>query len=64
MMGLAQPAKRPRGRPRKGQGRMDYTVDCRAPSEFGEGRTLRGDEFKRRKAELERLDRERREKVK
>lgn len=64
MMGLMEaPLKRKRGRPRKGQGPIDYTVDCREPSEFGEGRSLKGEEFKRRKKELERLDRERRERA-
>jgi hypothetical protein len=61
MMGLTMDAPLKR-KPRKGQGPMDYTVDCHEPSQFGEGRTLKGEEFKRRKKVLEDEYRKRREK--
>lgn len=64
MMGLAvdAPLKRKPGRPRKGQRRMDYSVVMLDPSQFGEGRTLKGAEFRARKKVLEDEYRKRREK--
>jgi len=59
---IISPLPKRRGRPRKNQP-MDLSIDCAAPPEFGEGRTLKGEEFRLRKAELEREDRERREKA-
>ena len=58
------PLKRKRGRPRKYE-RIDLSIQIADPAQFGEGRTLKGEEFRRRKRELEDeyRERERREKA-